>query len=246
MTLDRDELFGYLQEQVSENSELYSSTGDAFAYVAVREYFDLDDEDALEYCDVGGTHDKGIDAVWIDDGQRMVVVQTKWSESLETAFDKKAVQETEAAVRWLERLAAGGSGSASPRVIDAARQLHDLRESDPGFPIHLYVLVAGAFTRGAEEEADRVADDLADLHARLDLVDIDDLLGEVERRIDRDGGIDTALPPIKLSLSGNEYFEHDSEPRALVATLRGEELAKAAHQYGFRLFMRRATWGNAK
>jgi hypothetical protein len=34
--------------------DVYASKGVAFAHFAVQEYFDLDFEDALEYCDVGG------------------------------------------------------------------------------------------------------------------------------------------------------------------------------------------------
>jgi hypothetical protein len=49
-------LFRYFAKRL--NDEIYSSAGDAFAHVAVREYFDLDDQEALEYCDVGGSTTK--------------------------------------------------------------------------------------------------------------------------------------------------------------------------------------------
>jgi hypothetical protein len=66
--LDTAKLEQIVRSWVAELHEgVYASAGDAFAHVAVREYFDLDDEEALEYCDVGGSRDKGIDAFWFDE-----------------------------------------------------------------------------------------------------------------------------------------------------------------------------------
>lgn len=237
--LQRDALLRHLREQVYEFGEkVYPSPGDAFAHVAVRDYFDLDDEEALEYCDVGGSYDKGIDAIWVDDeNRRLVVVQVKWSAD-ERTFPKGAVRDLEGAYRWLLRLAEGKPGGAAPRVIDAARRLFDLRAAEPDYPVHLFAIVAGDFTRGAREEAVRANDDLETAPAEIFLVTLDDLLTEVEARIDRDGGIESSLPTVTLSLLPSEYFQHDADPPALVASLRGDELAKAAHDWGFRLFMR--------
>jgi hypothetical protein len=169
-------------------AEVYSSAGDAFTHVAVREYFDLDDEDALKYCDVSGSHDKGVDAAWFDDeNRRMVVVQAKWANT-EKSFQKDAVADVERAYRWLIRIGAGTSVAAAPRVIDAAHQLRDLREAEPDYRVQLFAIAPGSFTRGAREEATRVNDELVRTTAEVTLVSLDDLLAEIERRLDRDLG----------------------------------------------------------
>jgi hypothetical protein len=228
-----------LREGVSRlHADVYSSAGDAFAHLAVREYFDLDDDDALEYCDVGGTRDKGIDAFWLDpDDRRAVLVQAKWSED-EKSFGADVVREAESAYRWLLRLAEGKAGDAAPRVIDAARQLHQRRETDIDFPVHIFVIVAGKFTKGAREEQARVADDVRREPVEVSLVDVDELLEEIEERLSRDEGAEQVHPEVTFTLREDGFFEHHEEPQALVATLSGFELAEAAQKWGYRLFMR--------
>lgn len=229
----------HLRHEVNElHKSVYSSAGDAFAHVAVREYFDLDDEEALEYCDVGGSRDKGIDAFWIDqEDRRAILVQTKWSDE-QRSFRNTAVREGEAAYRWLDRLSEGKTGEAAPRVIDAARELYKLRQVEPDFPVHIFVIVAGTFTKGAFEEEARVIDDLKREPVEFGLVDIDELLEQIEERLSRDEGVDEEHPEVTFNLQEDGFFEHDSEPKALVATLNGYELAEAAHEFGYRLFMR--------
>jgi hypothetical protein len=47
--LDTEKLQKNVRDWVKELHEsVYASAGDAFAHVAVREYFDLDDEEALD------------------------------------------------------------------------------------------------------------------------------------------------------------------------------------------------------
>jgi hypothetical protein len=212
--------------------------GDAFAHVAVREYFGLDDEDALEYCDVGGSHDKGIDAFWIDDEERRaIIVQSKWADK-KTSFRADVVREAEAGYRWLNRVGQGNGPGAAPRVVDAARALYRARQDDPDFPIQVYVIVAGTFTKGAYEEQARVMEDLTRENVEINLVALDELLEEVEERLSLESRGDDVKPEVTFTLGADGFFEHDSDPKALVATLSGYELAEAAHRWGYQLFMR--------
>lgn len=238
--MEQQELLEILRAEVAEQYEaVYSSEGDAFAHVAVREYFHLDDEDALEYCDVGGSHDKGIDAFWFDEEERRaILVQTKWAGE-KKAFRAEVVREAESAYRWLLRIAKGEGGEAAPRVIDAARQLYKLREVEPDYPVSIYVIVAGSFTRGAIEESARVEDDLKLEPIDLHLVDLEELLAELEERLSRDEGKEEAKPEVTFTLQGDSYFEHevDGGAAALVATISGYELAEVAHEWGYKLLL---------
>jgi hypothetical protein len=237
--MDQARLLKQLRAQVTKlHREVYSNAGDAFAHVAVREYFDVDDEDALEYCDVGGGHDKGVDAFWIeDDERRAVLVQTKWTEK-PRSFGASAIREAESAYRWLLSIGEGTRSSAAPRVVDAARKLHRVRQVEPDLPVHIHVIVAGSFTKGAHEEQARVVDDLKRDAVEVILVDLDELLEEVGKRSSREGGGEHAKPILKFKLEPDCFFEYRQEPKALVATLDGYELAQAAEQWGYRLYMR--------
>jgi hypothetical protein len=236
---DQEQLLEHLRTLVAnEHQAAYGSAGDAFAHVAVREYFDLDDEDALEYCDVGGSRDKGIDAIWFDDEDgRAVLVQSKWSEQ-PRSFKADVVREAEAGYRWLTRLSDGRGGTAAPRVVSAARRLRELRDAEPDYPVHIFVIVAGKFTPGAYDEHQRVIDDLSGQPAEMTLVPLSDLLEQVQDRLERDEGLAAPEPEVRLSLVAGNYFEHDGQPAALVATLNGRELAEAAETWGHHLFMR--------
>jgi hypothetical protein len=238
--MDKDELLKLLNSEVEElHTTVYSSAGDAFAHVAVREFFDLDDEEALEYCDVGGSRDKGIDAFWFDEEERRaILVQTKWAED-KKSFRAEVVREAESAYRWLLRLG-DGKGDAAPRVIDAARQLFKLREVEPDYPVSIFVIVGGNFTKGAYEEEARVADDLKREPVDLELVPLDDLLEQMEERLSRETGVEEDRPEVTFSILDDSFFEHhdDDGPDALVATLSGYELAEIAHDWGYKLFMR--------
>ncbi len=237
--MDRQKVLKGLRAQVSKlHREIYSNAGDAFAHVAVREYFALDDEDALEYCDVGGSHDKGIDAFWIDeDEHRAIVVHAKWADK-PTSFRADVVREAEAGYRWLVRVGEGEGPSAAPRVVDAARQLHRARQDDPDFPIQIYVIVAGTFTKSAYEEQARAMDNLRRGNVDVSLVKLDELLEEIEERLSLEGRGEQVKPKVAFTLGEDGFFEHSGDPKALVATLSGYELAEAAHEWGYRLFMR--------
>jgi hypothetical protein len=218
--------------------DLYASEGDAFAHAAIEEYFDLDAEEALEYCDVGGSGDKGVDAFWIDElERRAVLVQAKWSKA-NSSFAAPVVREAESAYRWLERIAEGKASDATPRLIDAARQLFAQREEDPEFPVHIFVIVAGTFTSGAREEALRAKDDFGLRPVELHLVDLDELLVRMDERASRRADQSEVHPDVTLPLVRGEFYEHDGSPKALVATVLARDLAAAAHQWSYRLFMR--------
>jgi AIPR protein len=238
--LERDELIDRLEGDVARlASEVYSSPGDAFTHVAVREYFDLDDDEALEYCDVGGSHDKGIDAFWLDDAEgRAVLVQAKWSSPDTRKFNASALREAEAAYRWLTRLSEGRDGKAAPRVVDAAHRLAGLRDVEPDYPIHVFVIVAGSFTRGAQEELGRISHDLRRDPAEFHLVALDQLLEQMEERASRAGETDEVEPEVTFQLQEEGYFEYLDDPQALVATIDGGELAAAAVEWSYHLFMR--------
>jgi len=237
--IEKAELLKQLRAHVARLSrDLYASPGEAFTHVAVREYFDVDDEDALEYCDVGGGHDRGVDAFWIDDeDRRAILVRTRWA-TRQKPFGADVVREAETAYEWLRKVGDGAVSGAAPRVIDAARRLQRLRQVEPDLPVHIHVIVTGSFSEGADAERSRAIEGLEGDPVEIVMVGLDDLLEEMEERVTREVGGTRVKPVEKFTLDKRGFFVHRGQPEALVATLSGYELAKAAQKWGYRLFMR--------
>lgn len=218
-------------------AEYYATAGDAFAHFAVRTYFELDDDDALIACDVGGPDDKGIDAYLHDvDGRRIIIAQAKHSARAKS-FDRTSVVELQAAWSALQRLGGPDRKKAREQVIEAAREIRALREADPRYQVDLYSFVSGGFTQSAVDAAEAFNAEHADDGVACILVDMDELL-EVLR--EQDSRLEEAPDePIKLDLE--QYFEFapsDDEPLTIVASVNGKELAEIERQYQYRIFQR--------
>jgi hypothetical protein len=214
----------------------YAQKGDAFCHYAVREYFDLDEDDAYEYCDIGGKNDKGLDAFWHDEAERrIVIVQARYSETGNARWTRELLTTSAATFSWLQRLGANPSRSANEQVKAAARKLNELREIDSSYPVEIYCICLGKVTPGAREEVAKINDDLADSSVTLYPVGLIELKAAVEERLSRDEAPfdDTVTIPFE------HYFEYDppdGHPRTVVAALDGIELARLERKYQHRIF----------
>lgn len=212
----------------------YSSPGDAFAHFAMREFFDLEDEDAYEFAAVGGTNDKGIDGFWNDPNERrLLLVQAKYAES-PRLFDRSVVLEAVGAYRWLDKLSRDPRLGIRDEVLAAARQVAEMREVERDYPVHIFCIVNGTYSPAAIEEAERASEELDREGVKLFLVNRSELLARVEDRRSRTAEGDR--PSASLTLT--EYFEFSQGPRALVANIAGVELAELVKQYHYRIFER--------
>lgn len=214
----------------------YTNAGDAFAHWAMQTYFELDDDDALEACNVSGPGDKGVDAYWPDEQQRVVVVaQAKYAARPKT-FGKQSVVELQSAWGWVRRLAAGERAKARPELRSKARQLAQLWHSDPDYPVDLYCFVNGSFSQAAEDEREAFNKDHADSNVRVVLVGLEELTERLKEQASR-----TEDPPdadIELELQRYFEFEPPGEPKTVVASINALELAEIERDYRYSIFQR--------
>jgi AIPR protein len=215
--------------------EYYANAGDAFCYWAVRNYLELDEDDALAACNVGGPNDRGLDAFWIDDNQRRIVIaQAKYSERKKT-FGPDVVVDLERAYNWLVRIGREGSKSAKKELKAAALELTEAQSNDPEVAIELHCFVSGTFSEEALEQANAFNRENASGSVEIKLVgakDFEEVLQEQKSRLDE--------RPVEVELKLQNYFEfspkREEEPKTIVASLDVKELADIERRYHYRIF----------
>jgi hypothetical protein len=223
---------------VAELGAYYPSAGDAFCHWAMETWFELDTDEALEACSVSGPGDKGIDAFWHDEQQRVVIIaQAKYSKRTHT-FTNKVVLELEAGLSWLRRLREPERGTtANEELLAAAEVLAALRSEDTEYPIRLYCFSNGRFSQSAMEQAAAFNAEHKHNDIALVLVDIDELADRVTELSSR--AKDAPHSDIELHLQRYFEFSNDpAEPRTVVASINVQELAELERKYRYRIFQR--------
>lgn len=230
-----------IRQAISELEDAYyASAGDAFCHWAVQTYLELDFDDALEACNVSGPGDRGLDAFWHDEQNRVVIAaQAKYS-TRPKAFDRDAILQLEAAWAWLRRLASGSTASVRDELRAAAERLAELRHADRDYPVQLCCFANGKFTAAAKQHADAFNAEHAAEGVRIELVDLERLatrVAELESRREDP-------PQTEISLRLQKFFEftqgdEDSKtPKTVVATVNTKELAEIEREYRYRIFQR--------
>jgi hypothetical protein len=229
------QLVGRIRSQVAELEEnLYSNAGDAFCHWAMKTYFELDEDEALEACNISGPGDRGVDAFWPDESQRRVVAaQAKYSSRSRT-FDAQSVVQLASAYAWLVRLGEEDSSTAKEELRSAAQHLRQLREVDSSYPVELYCFASGTFSDEAVEHADAFNADHADEDVSIKLVGLKELADALE---DQRSRLDEA-PEQEIPIRLRDYFVFDppDEPKTVVASVNVKELADIERQYRYRIF----------
>jgi AIPR protein len=219
-----------------QESGYYSNSGDAFCHWAMATYFELDEDDALEACNVSGPGDKGLDAFWHDEPQRLIVAAQAKYASRPRTFDQQAVLQLESAYGWLRRLAGGERTRAREELRAAAQRLARLREAAPDYPIDLYCFAAGTFSDGATAQAEAFNAEHLGENVRVVLVGLDELTARVTELKSR-----TDAPPdttIKIDLERYFDFAPPGEPKTVVASVNVHALAKIEREHRYRIFQR--------
>jgi hypothetical protein len=235
--MTKDQVLRLVKAEVRRlQRSFYSNSGDAFTHFLVRHYFDLDEDFAYEYADIGGRNDKGIDAFWVDeDERRVVILQAKYSEAGAAKADRDVVINLGAAYAWLRRLATSRVSSANDAVRAAARQLEELRRIDPEYPVVLYCAAFGRFTPTARDEAERFNNQHESDHVRMELIDFNAIKDALEEEKSRDAP--AIGEPIDLELrQAFEFAPAEGQPRTLVGVVDAADLGRIERQYRHRIF----------
>jgi hypothetical protein len=218
--------------------QFYANDGDAFAHYAIKSFFDVDDDDAFEFCDIGGRNDKGIDAFWNDESERRIaIVQVKYSAAGDASYDRDVILNLEGAHSWLSALGRGRKAAVNDQVAAAAETVKSLRDNDPEYPVELYCIAFGRFTPAAIDEADRFNEDHDGDGVRLTLVPAEGLRLRVEELDSREA--DGPHDAVELHL--HKWFDFapdESTPHAFVGNIEGAELAALERRFQYRIFQR--------
>lgn len=225
-----------LQDTVERlQDDYYSNEGDAFCHWAMQTFFELDDDEAYEACDVGGPGDRGLDAFWHDEDQRRIVLaQAKYSGG-RGKFGADAVVELERAYKWLVRLGQEDSKKARKELRAAAKELAACLREDPDYQIDLVCFASKQFSADAEDQARALTSDLQEKGITVTLVGIERLEEAVREQRSR-----LAEPPLEVKLDLEKYFTFDPEegPKTIVASINVRELAEIEQKYHYRIFQR--------
>ena len=225
-----------LREKVGEfERDYYSNPGDAFCHWGLKTYFELDEDDAVEACDVSGSGDRGLDAFWVDEEQRRVlIVQAKYS-ARGRSFGADLVAQLEHTYGWFVRLGEEDPADIRRQVRTAARTFTSLRKNDPEHAVELVCLASGSFTKEAENQAKAFNDEHGDEGVQLVLVGIDDLEEVYNEQLSR-----LKEPPVEVKLDLAKFFafEPAGEPKTIVASINVAELAAIERKYHYRIFQK--------
>jgi hypothetical protein len=217
--------------------QYYPSDGDAFAHVAMRTFFELDDDEALEACDVGGPNDRGLDAYVHDAEERQVIVaQAKYAAKAKS-FNREAISDLTSAWTTLKQIATQETPRAREQVVAAARDIATLRNRDPAYPVGLYCFAAGHFTQQAIDLKDAFNEEHASEGVVMYLIDMDALADALETTDSKLG--DKPVGDIELELKEHFHFSTAAnEPTTVVAAVDCLRLAEIERQFQYRIFQR--------
>lgn len=210
----------------------YDSPQVAFAHIAVSALFDLDDDEAYEACEIGTVAEDGPHAFWHDEeGRRILLAVSQYRPKSRAECGREAIRDLEEAYG---RVTSPRTRRRHDKLGSVARQVADLRRTDPDYPVELSALCFGRLKGTVSAELRRVREEEASeglTYQALDAAEIITVIAEKQSR-----GAPAMSDPVPLTLHDHFLFEQDGQPDALVANLDALELARLEEKYGYRLF----------
>jgi hypothetical protein len=206
----------------------YSNKGEAFTHLFVRSYFNLDDDDASEACQVGyAGHDKGIDAMYYDEPNGTIhIVGAKYENR---SFGPEVVTDIRRAFEFLT----GAEPSRVKSELHSAWGFH--REGvGRGFSTAYVVAVYGTLNDETRRELANIAVEFESKRWIVEGIQRPEILIHVSAPL----SAPKRGPRVAFALfSRNDAHEFVvGRPRLCVALINGGELARAAAQNGLGLF----------
>jgi hypothetical protein len=124
----------------------YTNDGEAFIHVFVRAYLDISDDDAAEAAQVGvGGHDKGIDAFFVDESDKIVHVFGGTLES--RSFGPEILVDIERARAFLR----SPLGADVKPDLQTIWSIYETRMRDPDFSTHYAFVTLGHMNEEAKK-----------------------------------------------------------------------------------------------
>lgn len=232
-----------LRQELEELRDHHPKLKDDELFVAwfLRSFLTEDDSEAVSAL-VGGSRDKSLDAIFIDnDSRRVFLVQGKFRQKLGEATEHRsdvivfaslaeAFESDEAFARLMEDLAPDAAAK-----VKKAR----LRVANDGFSLQLYYVTLGKCSSALQKEARNTA-----RPAAIDIIDGKRVLQLLSDYLD---GVAPPIPQLDLEIeAGNgvtlggvlKRFDSHTAIDSWVVPIRVREIATAYQQTGIRIFAR--------
>lgn len=197
----------------------------AFAAWFAINFFDIDEDEALESAAVDGGNDQGIDIAFPDDSsEEIVVLQAHCPEN----FDKQTPKSKWDAIVTSLPFIKDPKSLANAGRPDLAETMEALRTAHPGYTFAVGLITLGkksvAIERSVQAHSkDEVHKSIAFFHYAQE-----DIIGKYQALIDAEAGI----PDDELHFSGDHFEDSGDYGRAWVGTVTAAELRRLhkAHQ----------------
>jgi len=205
----------------------YTNEGEAFVHVFIRSYFNLEDEDAADDCQVGWSgHDKGIDAFHADESAGIVYIVGGTYES--KSFGPEILT---CIRRAFEFLHLPSPGEVKRDLATTWNSYQELRSK--GLPV-VYILVTfGNLNSEAKKEVEKLNMELEKRSWTIEIVEKDEVLI-------RASAPSYALakgPDVEFRLEARPLvFEPLGLPKYAIFFVNGGELVKTVEKNGLSVF----------
>jgi len=210
-------------------SENLPDTGKGFVLWILRNYFDLDNEDA-NLCLVDSPNDKRVDA-FIEEDETIKIVQCKFFSDTRKEVGGNEVVLFKGCLDWLKKPEEVKKLNL-PRFYDAALTFSERWGDGVGVQLHFFTL--GKFSSAANHE--RIVFNNSDLRERVQMYfhDIEDILVIHRAKLQVENPL--ANEKVTIELIPDEYFMKKGDMPSIVATIRGKDLLAMYRKYGDTLF----------
>jgi hypothetical protein len=201
----------------------------AFAAWFAINFFDVDEDDALESAAADGGNDQGIDLAFADDStEEIYVLQAHCPEK----FDKKTPKN-----KW-DALISSLPFIKDPKTLvkagrpDLAEMLESLRTAHPGYSYAVGLITLGLKSEAIETSLNAHASDNTNKDISFFHFAQEDIKTKYQALVDAESGI----PEDELHFSGKHFEDSGDYGRAWVGSVSAAELKRLYSGYGDRLF----------
>ncbi|MCI2263815.1 AIPR family protein [Xanthomonas indica] len=201
----------------------------AFAAWYAIQFFEIDEDDALESAAADGGNDQGIDIVFADHRlEEMVVIQAHCPENLEKKTPKA---KWDALVSSLPYIRNHGNLVKAGRP-DLAEQIKQIKSQNPGFKISAGLITLGAHSDAIKKSLIAHKADSSYKDVSFFYLNQDDIHTRYQSLIDAELGI----PEDTLEFSGGHFEDEGEYGRSWVGSISSSELQRLHSSHENRLF----------
>ena len=226
----KDEYFEQLvRKEVGKLREKFgcANLGDAFVLWALKNLWSMEDIETFS-AEVGQEHDKGVDALWVDEENEMInILQGKFFDNLSTKLETNEFLKLTNSPKWLEKT----SELVNKRLIEKSGEFCEARKKS--FSINFILLIFGQIGLTTLAEIKMFNEKIPEGIKPIEYYDYPKIKDLYELTLSAE---EFELPKeIELTFSDKEFYEKKTKD-AIIGTIPISELARIEAQYHFRLF----------